>query len=151
MRLIRTRRRPTCEINITPLIDIVFLLIIFSMVLSQFSKLRAEKLALPEARKGAEPKPVEGARIVVNVLPDGRMVVFRRQQSLESLTALLAAKAAQAGPAGVSVVIRGDRRSPWRVAGRVLQACAARGIARVKVAVVEPGEGGGTRGTGRAK
>ena len=140
MRLIRKKRRPSCEINITPLIDIVFLLIIFSMVLSQFSKLRAAKVRLPEAHKGVDPSPALAGRVVVNVLFGGRVVVFGRTHSQESLDRLLAARAAQSGPDGVSVLIRGDRHAPWRVVSRILKLCAARGIERVKVAVVPPGE-----------
>jgi biopolymer transport protein ExbD len=140
MRLIRTRRKFGCEINITPLIDIVFLLIIFSMVLSQFAKLQAAKLQLPEAHKGADSAAPVGGRVVVNVLDDSVVLVSARRQTAESLDALLADRARRAGPDAVSVVIRADRRAPWRAASQILQACAARGIARVKVAVVEPGK-----------
>lgn len=139
MRLIRPRRKFGCEINITPLIDIVFLLIIFSMVVSQFSKLRAEKLQLPRAYKGADPAAAGRGRIVVNVLHDGGIRVARRAYSLSSLAGLLAAQTRKRGPEDVSVVIRGDRRTPWATVARILQVCAARGIGRVKVAVIEPG------------
>ncbi|HUS93052.1 MAG TPA: biopolymer transporter ExbD [Phycisphaerae bacterium] len=143
MRLARPRRRYGCEINITPLIDIVFLLIIFAMVVSQFTRLQAENVSLPEARKGRAPTTAPAARVVVNVLDDGRMVAYGREHTAESLEALLADAAGRAGPAGVSVVIRGDRQAQWARVSAILRACAARGIEQVKVAVVAPGGGGG--------
>jgi biopolymer transport protein ExbD len=143
MRLTKAKRKFGSEINITPLIDIVFLLIIFSMVLSQFSKLQAEKLELPKAHKTVDPGGPAGGRVVVNVLSDGRIIVFGKGQSLESLDGLLAVRAERAGPEDVSVVIRGDRRTPWRTVSQIPEACAARRIDRVKVAAVEPGEASG--------
>ena len=89
MRLAKPRRRYGCEINITPLIDIVFLLIIFSMVVSQFARLQAENVSLPEAYKGKDATSASSARIVVNVTDDGRVMVFGRQQSDASLGELL--------------------------------------------------------------
>ncbi len=140
MRLTRTRRKFGCEVNITPLIDIVFLLIIFSMMVSQFTKLQAEKLLLPAAHAGRDPRGGAGGRIVVNVMPTGRIVVSGRRRSAESLGRLLAVEARRRGAGNVRVVIRSDRRTPWAAVGPILQACAARQIARVKVAVRPPGE-----------
>jgi biopolymer transport protein ExbD len=137
MRLTRARRKFGCEINITPLIDIVFLLIIFSMMVSQFTKLQVEKLELPTARAGREPPAGEG-RLVVNVMASGRIVVSGRRRSAGSLERLLAVEAEQRGAANVSVVIRSDRRTPWAAVAPILQACAARKIARVRVAVTPP-------------
>ena len=140
MRLTRTRRKFGCEVNITPLIDIVFLLIIFSMMVSQFTKLQVEKLLLPEAHSGRDPRGGADGRIVVNVMPTGRIVVSGRRRSAESLVGLLAVEAEQRGAGNVCVVIRSDRRTPWAAVGPILQACAAKQIARVKVAVRPPGE-----------
>ena len=138
MRLTKSKRTFGTEINITPLIDIVFLLIIFSMVVSQFSKLHAEKLELPEARKGAEPKPTRTGRVVVNLLPDGRIVVAGTDHTRRTLGGLLDEQVARLEPGGLSVVVRSDRRTRWKLVRPVLELCAARRIARVKVAVVAP-------------
>jgi len=139
MKLVKPRRRYGCEINITPLIDIVFLLIIFSMVVSQFTRLQAENVALPQARKGRDPTTAPTARIVVNVLNDGRVLVLGRRQSDASLDALLGAEVRRVGPGGVSVVIRGDKRTQWARIARILKTCADQRIGDVKVAVLSAG------------
>ena len=140
MRLVKTKRKFGCEINITALIDIVFLLIIFSMVVSQFTKLQAEQLALPSAHTGRPPQPTPGGRVVVNVLPTGRIVVGGHEYSGTSLEAFLAGEVGRRGAQDVSVVIRSDENTPWEHVSRIMQACAAKGIARVKVAALLPGE-----------
>ena len=142
MRLHKPKRRYGCEINITPLIDIVFLLIIFSMVVSQFTKMELEDIELPAAAKGQEPKEAPPSRIVVNVTREGRIVVSRRALSVASLRGLLSAESQRNGPENVSVIIRGDRNTPWRKVTEILGACAAGKIGRVKVAVTEPGAAG---------
>ena len=141
MRLTKKRRRFGCEINITPLIDIVFLLIIFSMVVSQFTKVEVDELELPEAAKGETPKALPVGRIIVNLHTDGRIVVGGQAHSPQSLKDLLDAAVNQSGNENVSILIRGDRQAPWRKVAGVLRACAAKNIAKVKVAVIEPGAG----------
>lgn len=133
MRLRRTSRRPEAEINIAPLIDVVFLLIIFSMVVSQFTKVQSEEIELPEASQGDAADLAPAPRLIVNVSADGNVVVDGRPVAPAELDTLLAGL----GP-DPEVVIRGDRATAWRTVRRIMQACAARGISKVKVAVTEP-------------
>ncbi len=142
MKLTRTRRKSGTKFYMTPLIDIVLLLIIFSMVVPHLAKLRAEELDLPEARRGIDPAAEGDGRIVVNVMPGGELVVLGSQLSQSRLDKLLASQVERLGPGGVSVVIRGDRRTPWPPVAKLMRLCGARGIRRVKVAVMDPGSGG---------
>ncbi len=60
--------------NMTPMIDIVFNLIIFFMLVSQFYQMRTEMVKLPPAKE-ADPRRQEVARmmnVVINVLPPGK-------------------------------------------------------------------------------
>jgi biopolymer transport protein ExbD len=59
--------------NMTPMIDIVFNLIIFFMLVSQFYQLKTEMVKLPPAKE-ADPRRQEVARlvnVVINILPPG--------------------------------------------------------------------------------
>ena len=142
MRLHKARRSYGCEINIAPLIDIVFLLIIFFMIVSQITRVEVENLELPEAKKGEDPKPVRPSHFVINVQKDGRVAMFGQALSIASLQGLLAEQVRGRQPDEISVVVRGDRTAPWRAVAGILRACAANRISRVRVAVIEPESGG---------
>jgi len=138
MRLRKARRAYGAELNMTPMIDIVFQLVIFFMLVSQVPRMEMENVTLPEAAQGEEPRAAPPGRVVINVLPDERYFVAGRMHTLASVEGLLAQEAGARPAADVAVLVRSDRGTPWKAVGRVLRACAARGIHKVKVAVVEP-------------
>ena len=68
----RDRRRfPYAEIsaNLTPMIDVSFLLIVFFVLVSRLSDAEQAPLTLPAVREGVATRAGDEARIVVNVLP----------------------------------------------------------------------------------
>ena len=139
MRLRKTKRQFGWEINIAPLIDVVFLLIIFFMTVSHITRVEVVPLELPEAKTSEQPRT---GRLVINLREDGRISVEGRSHTVESLHQMLAVGADTRRPGDVSVLLRGDRNAPWSVAGRVLQACTANRIDQVRIAVIQPaGEG----------
>jgi len=138
VQLRKTKRTYGCEINIAPLIDVVFLLIIFFMTVSQITRVEVEALALPEARQGEAPQETPAGRFVVNVHQDGRIVVAGRARSVASLQTMLARERKEAGAAELTVLVRGDRDTPWEKVAEIMRVCAAQGIGRVRVAVIEP-------------
>jgi biopolymer transport protein ExbD len=68
---------PEAEIDMTPMIDIVFLLIIFFMVVSDIAALDMEELTLPFADRATKPAenldPIENPPLTINV-PVGKSV-----------------------------------------------------------------------------
>lgn len=138
MRLRKTKREYGCEINIAPLIDVVFLLIIFFMTVSQITRVEVEPLELPEAKMSEQ---AQTGRLVINVRDDGRIRVGGRTHSLDSLHRMLAIGAESRKPGDVSVLIRGDRNLLWEKAAAILQTCTTNRIDRVRIAVVEPSAG----------
>jgi len=138
MRLHKPRRSYGCEINMTPMIDIIFQLIIFFMTATQLVRIEAEDLALPEAGEGEQVSQLTTGPVVVNVHEDGRIVISHQTVRPAGLGPALAEHLKQRAPADRSVVIRGDRNAAWEKITTVLQACAGSRIGRVRVAVVEP-------------
>ena len=63
------RKRPPLEITLTPMIDVVFLLLIFFMVTTTFSQQSELKISLPEA-KGGEAEAAE-KMIVLTINAEG--------------------------------------------------------------------------------
>ena len=77
--------------NMTPMIDVVFQLIIFFLVSSHLAKQEVQyKLPLPEAKSGIQEKPSEKPRLTVNVLADGTLLFAGRQVTAGELQAHLA-------------------------------------------------------------
>ena len=82
----RTRRRPY-EINLTPLIDIVFHLMVFVMVTTTFVVSESMELSLPSGHS----KGGLGAHAVrIQIAPDSNLLVDNQPMSNEGLNTLLA-------------------------------------------------------------
>ncbi len=123
--------------NMMPLIDVVFLLLIFFLMASRFEQEERElKVTLPEV---AEAQPLAMTQeLVVNITPEGKYVVARQQYSEEQLAALLA-KAHRNNPQQ-AVLIRGDARAAWRHGVRVMGLCNRARIDNYRVAAIQEKE-----------
>ncbi len=107
-------------INLTPLIDVVFLLLIFFLTATTFQKDEVEMdLELPQAASG-EPSD-ESEVIVINVMSDGKLLVDGREVTVEALKQKL--KAAATRDKDQEVLIRGDRKTQFGVVAQVFDAC----------------------------
>jgi biopolymer transport protein ExbD len=108
-------------INLTPMLDVVFNLIIFFMVGTQFAdRERQMDVQLPRVSEG-QPLTTGPDEIVVNVFADGRIVVSDRTLSLDELESRL--KDAKARYDEQSVMIRGDGRGVYQHVMDVISAC----------------------------
>ncbi len=120
------------SINLTSMLDVVMLLIIFFMVGTKFSEEeRQTGIQLPSVSENfaLSGQPDE---IVVNVDFDGKVGVRGEDQTLETLRAMLEG-AKEAFP-GQAVVIRGDGRCEYQLVMDVFSACKDAGIKNVSVA-----------------
>ena len=109
MRIRRSAEAESSVINVSSLLDVMFILIIFFLATTTFQREERDiKVNLPESREG---KSLSAATkvIVVNVRQDGTYVLSNRETPIEGLESLLLA-AVQADP-DQRVLIRGDRRA----------------------------------------
>lgn len=80
MKLQKTDDEQEMEMDMTPMIDIVFLLIIFLMIITDLTQQDLEDLQLPTATNAQPDKPdPDEFRPVVNIKQDGSIWVKRRQ------------------------------------------------------------------------
>jgi biopolymer transport protein ExbD len=122
-------------INMTPLIDCVFLLMIYFLINSHLAKQEAQyKLPLPVAESGLKEKQEEKPRLTVNVLADGTLLLAGRQVTTEELGSRLAERRSALGK-DVEVRIRGDRGVAYRHVEPIMLSCARLGIWNVSYAV----------------
>ena len=131
-------QRGSVGFNMTPMIDVVFLLIIFFLVSSHLAKQEAQlEQPLPTADSGDEPAPAETRRVTVNVLENGAILLAGSTVEPSALTARLQAKVKEAGP-DIEIRVRGHRRTAYRHVEKILLACAKAGVWNVNFAVYRP-------------
>lgn len=134
----RTSSR-TLGLNMTPMIDVVFLLIIFFLVSSHLARREQRwELPLPQAATGQKLPEDTPAQLTVQVLADGRLYVAGRHVAPADLETLLADRR-QVHGAALAVRVRADRNVPYRQVEPVLVACSRAGIWNVSY-VVQPRE-----------
>ena len=122
--------------NLTPLIDVVFLLLIFFMVATTF--LDPEKeigIELPQA-SNATVQERELDEIVINVSRDGGILLGGTPVDRAALESALK-RAAQNDPT-TPVTIRGDRLVHHEDVVGVMDACGAAGLSNLAVGSLEP-------------
>ncbi|NLL83949.1 MAG: biopolymer transporter ExbD, partial [Lentisphaerae bacterium] len=125
-------------VRIAPLIDVVFLLLVFFLVATTFYE--AEKditIKLAPATEGMEREKLPDL-IIVNVSEAGAIVVNQRMLTIGELDELFAAARQQ--HQSVAVVIRCDKRSRHNDFVAVLNACEKASISQVSVATFQTGE-----------
>ena len=121
--------------NLTPMIDVVFQLLVFFMVATSFMDPEREiDIELPEANAG-EPAPESNEDIIINVFADGRLVVSGEDLDAESLLRRLKA-AAQHDPK-TPVTIRGDGSAQHKDIVSVMAACEQAGLHSLSVGTLE--------------
>lgn len=123
--------------NMMPMIDIIFLLLIFFLMASSFKKAEREerelKVMLPEV---TEAQPLAQAQdLVINITPEGQYVVAQKQLSEEQVAALL--KLTHKTNPQKMVLIRGDGRAAWKHGVRVMGLCNKAQITNYRVAAVQ--------------
>ncbi len=120
------KTQQSVSIDMTPMIDMVFLLLIFFLVATRFHQEEREmQIALPEA-KAAGPISMALREIIINVDADGQIIVGGRVIEAQALRAMVE-EAVQANPEQ-KVSVRGDRATPYSNVVRVLDVCKASGI-----------------------
>ncbi|HID78815.1 MAG TPA: biopolymer transporter ExbD [Planctomycetaceae bacterium] len=126
--------------NMTPMIDVVFLLIIFFLVSSHLARQESQvDLDLPSAATGNRPDQRDDVRrLVVNVLPkprpEGRLQVAGRVVGPDQFAAMIAYERRRSARP-LEVRIRSHRLVPYRDVEPVMTACVRAGVWNVTFAV----------------
>ncbi len=130
---LKTHQDEQPTLNLTPMIDIVFLLIIFFMVGTKFAEWESRlNLKVPQVKQIGALAPAPDRR-VINVYQDGRITLDRDFVKLDELTNRLATIRQQYSELGV--VVRGDATGAFQHVADVLGACRAAGITDMGISV----------------
>jgi biopolymer transport protein ExbD len=126
-------RRSDADINVTSLVDVIFNLLLFFVLSTQFSQSSGLAVELPRASSAdAATTPQD---LIVALTKDGQLVVNGRAVTKDDLDAELAAFQ-KAQPRGL-VVVQADQDVPHGGVVDVIDRAKAKGLARVVIATQE--------------
>ena len=117
------------EMNLTPMIDCVFLLLIFFMVTTVFKQPYILQVELPEARQA---QVIEEKKLVASIAADGRMEINRHPVSLADLDQVLQRE--KQGTRSVTLVVRTDKETKHKHLLNLFEAAKRAGIEKIPLA-----------------
>lgn len=142
----RSKRDNMADISIdmTPMIDVVFNLIIFFMLVNQMVQLERAELELPAADEAKEEKVVDQKRLIINIHKNGQIEVAGRMKNWGELVRILLQESSisrdNEDNSSRSVIIRGDIEAPYKVIQKVMVECATQRIYKLSFAARIPAE-----------
>jgi biopolymer transport protein ExbD len=127
------------EPNLTPILDMVFQLVTFFMLVINFKAASLDmSLQLPVVGSALPLETGERDVLVLNVLPSGKLRMYGEERDVESLIAQEARSARQStsgaqkqgtpGELPTTIIIRADRTTPYHYIHHVIQVCQSHGF-----------------------
>lgn len=133
---LRPQVREEIDLNLTPLIDVVFLLLIFFMVSTTFEKTAKLKVDLPEASAQAVQQPDK--KIVIGIDVKGRYYINDRQLvNTQIKTLKLALMKVSGDNKEMPIVLRADAKTPHQSVVRAMDAASQLGLTRLSISTLE--------------
>jgi biopolymer transport protein TolR len=133
---LRRRHQPMAEINVTPFVDVMLVLLIIFMVAAPLLTVGVP-IDLPETRATALESDSEP--LTVSIGSDGRIFLQDSEVSAEQLVATLQAIAA--GGLNERIFVRGDREADYGTVMRVMGRLNAAGYKRIGLVTLEEIDG----------
>jgi biopolymer transport protein ExbD len=134
MKFRRSDQSKSVEINLTPLIDVVFLLLIFFMVSTTFDKQAQIQIHLPEAESSEQTEKLPNS---IEIGIDAKGNYFVNEEELINSDADTLNKALikiAAGKTDIPVIISADGQSPHQSVIRVLDVASHLGLTQMSFA-----------------
>ena len=126
------------ELNMTPMIDVVFQMIIFFVCTAELDKQTFDKNVILEwAKNGQEVEEVHPLTVTVNVRENGDVTLGGTGLSIDGFRAFMTTMAGRYGGQNIPVVIRGDRNSRHVHIKSVMDVCKGVGIWKVSFAAIK--------------
>ena len=116
MSYFKSRLKKNINIGLTPLLDVIFILLIFAVLASNFQRIKGIPLELPEVSENTSRTISQLKRAVISIDNSGKLYYNKKNVSLIELDKILKEhkKSIQ------SIVIKGDKKTPLGIALKVL-------------------------------
>ncbi|WP_286789172.1 MULTISPECIES: biopolymer transporter ExbD [unclassified Pseudomonas] len=129
--------RDEAYVNLTSLIDVVFVLLLFFVVTTTFNKPSQLKLELPEAQS-AEPAEAAAKDLEISISADGVFSLNDQALAKGDLTSLMTALQRESGgDNSVPLIISADGRTPHQSVVTAMDAAGKLGFSRIRITTVE--------------
>lgn len=132
----RRQRRDELSVNLTPLIDVVFLLLIFFMVSTSFTKATQLAINLPEAE--GQPAPERATKLELVISEDGSFTLNGAPVSSQPIDLRRALRDASNDNRDIPITIAADGGAAHRYVVTALDAASALGFHQLTIAAQAP-------------
>jgi biopolymer transport protein ExbD len=129
---------PEASIDMTPMIDVVFNLLIFFMLVNQMVSIERAELALPLADQAQEEQDIEASKtqLVVNIHKEGYYEISGERQDQKKLETTIKNEATamgkdKTGASKLKVLIRADRDLQFEYIRALLAICAYNNVFQI--------------------
>lgn len=134
------RRKPleNVDIGLAPLIDVVFILLLFFVVTTTFTRETQLKVDLPEAASGTPPQQTEVKQLEVVIDIEGNYSLNGKALLKSDLDALMAALSKESGgDNSLPLIISADGKTPHQAVITAMDAAGKLGFAHLRITTVE--------------
>lgn len=130
---LRPKPKEPVDINLTPLIDVVFLLLIFFMVSTTFNRDSELSIELPSASAEAQDRQPDSIEVAIDA--QGRFYVNGRQLlNTQSKTVRQALRSAAGDSDSPPIIISADAKTPHQAVVQIMDAARELGFVRLTFA-----------------
>ncbi|MBS4151112.1 ExbD/TolR family protein [Stutzerimonas balearica] len=135
----RRKPRENVDIGLAPLIDVVFILLLFFVVTTTFTRETQLKVDLPEAASGTPPQQTEVKQLEVVIDIEGNYSLNGKALLKSDLDALMAALSKESGgDNSLPLIISADGKTPHQAVITAMDAAGKLGFAHLRITTVEP-------------
>ncbi len=130
--------REEVTLNLTSLIDVIFVLLLFFVVTTTFSRPNQLKIELPEAASGTPPTQTELKQLEISIGADGQYEVNAQSLQVSDLASLMTAlQRESAGDNSLPLTISADAKTPHQAFVTAMDAAGKLGFAHLRITTVE--------------
>ena len=140
----RRQRQEEASVNLTPLIDVVFLLLIFFMVSTTFTRETQLKLDLPEAVSGEQVENRDQQQIEMTISASGDIAINDKALIAPGFDTLKTAlERESAGDPSLPLIITADAQTPHQSVIMAMDAAGQLGFTRLRLTTTQAEAGDG--------
>ena len=134
----RRKERDNVEIPLVSLIDVVFILLLFFVVTTTFTRETQLKVELPEAVSGTPPEPSEVKQMEIIIGADSSYVLNGQSLLKSDLATLMAALQKESeGDNSLPLTLSSDAKAPYQAVITAMDAAGKLGFSHLRITTVE--------------